>query len=251
MHDYLSIANIQNLKQDSYQLSYRGHAWQILFDAYQKKEFEIIDLFLHCPLLEKLSRNSLDNNPLYIHHETVQRALQEKKTLCLRNETDAQNFLDQQKSNTFISSIPLFEIRCTLNNKNDKFITLSFPIPNAFIKILRTLNKEDMNEEEIRNNLRYSWICIEQKTLFKYKPSETLFLYEILNWPIYSDEENRIHFANVIDYFDSGAHGVLVCEPTRNESETQQVLIPFTEKFVHVNQEKREIYIKHFNDFIC
>jgi len=89
-----------------------------------------------------------------------------------------------------------------------------------------------------------AWLCLPRADFTSREPNE-LYLVELKGLPVRA-EPNGAQLARVEDFFETGAHGVLV---TRTP-EGMDCLIPFHEDFIDWTTDKSCILIPRYNEFL-
>ena len=91
------------------------------------------------------------------------------------------------------------------------------------------------------SNAEGSWLCVPKLQLSS--QSKETFVFQILGLPVFSSGEE---VAKVIDYFETGAHGIIVASCLQSAKE---VMIPFIEQYSSLNQELKQLEVTAFHDF--
>lgn len=98
-------------------------------------------------------------------------------------------------------------------------------------------------EEHPSLEVRGSWLCIPREWLVR--DTDDLYVFQLLGGMVRTSPESE-DVAVVKDFFDSGAHGVLVLET----SDGREFMIPFLDQFVEVRDGGHLLIIEKFYDFI-
>ena len=83
------------------------------------------------------------------------------------------------------------------------------------------------------------WICIEKRLL---EATQGIYLYQIIGIPVYCAGIDR---GVIKDYFETGAHGVLVVKA----SDGHEIMVPYVDEFVRVDLANQRAEIEALDDF--
>ena len=101
-------------------------------------------------------------------------------------------------------------------------------------KLKSTVEIMNENPEDVKG----SWLCIEKEIL---ENSADLYLFQFMGSAIY-EKEGSDPIATVTDYFNNGAHGILVAKVI----DGKEVMIPFVDQYVTFNKQNKTMLIPDF-----
>ena len=106
-------------------------------------------------------------------------------------------------------------------------------------KVMVTKYKSNLNSGDYEK----SWICVAPSLLVGQNNAGEAYIFQLIGLPVYS-QGNKVGF--VIDYFENGAHGVLVVE----DLEKSEVMLPYVSKHAHLADDLTHINAPQFANFL-
>lgn len=103
--------------------------------------------------------------------------------------------------------------------------------------------EESLKQFDSLDLLMGQWICIEKRVLVNDK--ESIYFFEILGCSVKEDRNSKT-VGVVRDFFENGAHGVIVVKLVTGE----ECLIPFIKNFVELHLEEHFLIVKQLEYFI-